>query len=459
MAGFRGRVQRHLDLRGKTWWFKMALPSDVRHHFGRKTARVESLHTGDVRIARERRDLIERETKDLISGIRSGTIIAPTMRAAEERGAIWRETLATLQRDPRAFVPIDDEFGFTPYDYARDAAEEEAERFPQKDRQRFEDALVGAVAVDDYLDAYLTEAALARKTTKERRALVKRFAAWCDKEGLKLPQIDRRTAGRYVTEHVAPLDHSTGMKHLGAVRGYWEYLRRRGYVDSDEAGNPWDRQLQPKRGRRAERGDKNKERPFTTDEMKRLLSGQPTSYGKPDPAMADMIRIGALSGMRAAEIAGLWVEECSGDVFDIQEAKTDAGARKVPIHPDLKEIVARRIKGRDGKAPLFEEFAGMPNAADTMGKRFNRYRVEQHVDDKREGKRRSLVNFHSFRRWFVTEAERAGQPENVVGTVVGHSEGKKKITFGVYSGGPSDEQKRACVEAVKLPVDGGSSLE
>ena len=86
-----------------------------------------------------------------------------------------------------------------------------------------------------------------------------------------------------------------------------------------------------------------------------------------------------------------------------------------------------------------------------FGKRFARYREALGVDDRRDGRRRSLVNFHSFRRWFVTEAEQAGQPESTIAAVVGHSEGRRSITFGVYSGGPSEGQLRRCVEAVQLP--------
>lgn len=72
-------------------------------------------------------------------------------------------------------------------------------------------------------------------------------------------------------------------------------------------------------------------------------------------------------------------------------------------------------------------------------------------EGKVEGQRRSLVKFHSFRRWFVTEAEQAGQQESIISEVVGHEEGRKSITLKVDSRGPSEDQKRRCVEAVRLP--------
>lgn len=52
---------------------------------------------------------------------------------------------------------------------------------------------------------------------------------------------------------------------------------------------------------------------------------------------------------------------------------------------------------------------------------FTQYRRDRGVDDVVSGNRRSRVNFHSFRRWFITRAERAEQPEQIVAAVVGHS--------------------------------------
>ena len=54
------------------------------------------------------------------------------------------------------------------------------------------------------------------------------------------------------------------------------------------------------------------------------------------------------------------------------------------------------------------------------------------------------------RRWFITEAERADQPESIIAAVVGHK--RHGMTLGRYSAGPLLEQARRCVEAVKLPV-------
>jgi hypothetical protein len=77
------------------------------------------------------------------------------------------------------------------------------------------------------------------------------------------------------------------------------------------------------------------------------------------------------------------------------------------------------------------------------------------VDEVVPGNRRSRVNFHSFRRWWITSAEQAGVQENLIAAVVGHR--RPGLSLGLYSSGPSLEQLRTAIEAVKLPTHTGAS--
>lgn len=79
------------------------------------------------------------------------------------------------------------------------------------------------------------------------------------------------------------------------------------------------------------------------------------------------------------------------------------------------------------------------------------WRRDLNLDARQEGRRQSDADFHSFRRWFATKAEQAGQPPHTISAVLGHEEGRGGMTLGVYSAGPSLEQRRAVVEAVRLP--------
>lgn len=457
-------ARRYLDLRGLTWWFKRDIPAKIRPFFGGKTAYLQSLGTSDLREAMERRDKLERVVERAFNDAREGRATAPVNDSIETLALAWRAELAEAKRDSSAWAakvlgggvfsegmenPVDAHSLF------EDAAEQIKRDHGGPARDKFVKIVHGDVEVDKYVEAYLTEARLAPKTTEERRNLIKRFAEWAKGRDLALPDITRSVAGEYFSEHISGMHASTAKKHHGSVKLYWDYLIARGLYGSDK--NPWEGQKMPQRGRRAEREQQAEERPFTDEEMRTLLyerfpDGMKEAF---KDQIHDAIRISALSGMRLAEIVTLLAEECVTDAagklwFDIRQGKTKAAARKVPVHPDLTEIVHRRLKGKSAHQWLFHELANERDPGDIFGKRFAQYRKKLKVDDAHAGQRRSLVNFHSFRRWFVTQAEQAGQQESIISLVVGHEQGRD-FTLKKYSGGASDEQKRACVEAVKLP--------
>jgi integrase len=190
------------------------------------------------------------------------------------------------------------------------------------------------------------------------------------------------------------------------------------------------------------------ERPFSDREARRLLTG-PAS-----PAMLDLMKIAALTGARLEAIVDLRAKDYQDGLFVFKQ-KREKAARAVPIHSALRDLVARRLEGKSGADDLFPEYP-VPKQSTSQrersfaaSKEFTAYRRRVGVEETILGKRRSLVNFHSWRRWFVTQAERAGQPEHIVAVAVGHK--RAGVTLGRYSAGPLLEQVRACVEAVRLP--------
>lgn len=460
----RKRAARYLVLKGRKYWFTRDIPEAIRSHFGGKTAYLVNLETGDVTKAMGRRDEIFAETNKLFRAAKEGRPIKGATDAILDLANAWVNELQTSRADPHAWTAtifnrepahVADEDVMTADDFTEERADAVGREHGDDAQVRFMNIVRGRVDVDHHIDAYMKEVRLAESTKRERKSLILRFSNWARLQGKSLPEINRALAGRYFSEAIAPLHPQTAKKHHSSVKLYWDYLVARGHVSGT---NPWEGQRMPDRGRRVERGGKAEERPFNEEEIKTLLySAYPRGMREAFKAQIhDAIRLAALSGLRLAELVTLWVEECPIDEegnghFDIRQGKTSAAARRVPMHPDVIEIVKRRKKGKDPQDWLFHELADERNAGDVFGKRFANYREKLGVDDKRPGQRRSLVNFHSFRRWFVTEAERAGIPESTISSVVGHEEGRKSITLGVYSGGPAWQQMRACVEAVKLP--------
>jgi hypothetical protein len=282
----------------------------------------------------------------------------------------------------------------------------------------------------------------AEGTKADSRRTVKALADWCAKRGIPatLQAIDRKTATRFLDELPAftgGLSASTLRKYLDRLRIFWDWLEKREHIDR----NVWQglRLPQPRTPH------DEKERPFTAEEMVALLTGPA------DRAMHDLMRIGALCGARIDAIVSLDVGDCADGLFVFKPQKKEDKPRAVPIHSQLAEIIERRTAGKPKDAPLFPEWPGGKGAyrAKRPSLLFTDYRRRIGVDETVQGKRRALTNFHSFRRWFITEAERADQPPHIIQVVVGHK--RQGMTLGVYSAGPLLEQALRCVEAVKLP--------
>lgn len=470
MAGRSKKAGRRLlVLKHNRWWFRREIPAACRGALGRGSWWMENLDTSDLLAAQKLRDALERETLAIFDAVRAGTWAGPKALDAREQGRLYRAAILSAEE-----LDTGDEESAEngPLAVVLWSAEASGEAYRSHDeRAAFVAGLQGKEPVEEHLEAYLKASDYAPKTVAERRGNIRRFAKWAaaQRPVLTLDLIDRKRAGRYVAEVIDPMHPQTQKKHFAALRGYWAWLASRGHITLPPSvlmgsGWPWDGQQAPKTGKRVERGDKEKERPFEEAEVKALLNPLALPDFNADHAtqIREVLRVSLLSGMRLAEVIKLWAgdvkdgPEGAGLVFDIQEGKTTAAARPVPVHPDLMELVKRRLKDGKGKDKpgdvwLFHELQSERDPGDTFGKRFNRYREALGVDDKREGKRRSLVNFHSARRWFATTADRAGQPEGVIKDTIGHVPDKENVTRRSYIRRSSGAQMRACVEAVRLP--------
>lgn len=318
-----------------------------------------------------------------------------------------------------------------------------------KQAQEFAKIVAGkATPIERFHAAYMAQLMVKPRTKGDDERAVKLLLRWCDQNDVN-PYLQsfptKKIAVRFVDDlqSLEPtLSPVTLNKYVNRLSRYWQWLEKREEVPSDV----W-------RGLALTAppvAHDEKERPFTDEEMVRLLTGETTQ------AMHDLMRIAALTGCRLDPIVCLRVKDCREDgVFVFKPQKKEKTERLCPIHSGLAEIVARRKKGKSPDDPFFPEWPG-PKDPTSLRERsfktsnqFTAYARSIGVREELQGRRRSLVNFHSFRRWFITQAERAGQPESIISVVVGHK--RQGMTLGVYSAGPAIEQARACVEAVKIP--------
>ena len=178
-----------------------------------------------------------------------------------------------------------------------------------------------------------------------------------------------------------------------------------------------------------------------SDEQVRIL------LSAKDRVLHSALLFGLLTGMRSGEICGLMAEDVTakgnlGRFISIKPnrvrlLKSKAAEREVPLHGVLENLLATALptSGR-----LFPQLS-----VDRVVKRYAYLR-------RRHPELRGTV-FHSTRKWFITQCERTGVPEHFTASLVGHHSARSanKLTYGLYSAGISDAQKREIIEGIRLP--------
>jgi integrase len=440
---------RHMEIRYRTYFAVLSVPRPLRPKVG-KAKLLRSLKTDDYRVARARLNAALGDLQKHLEPARE----VETADKRQSAALAWRDTFQRLEGGDVTRVHVTGPDGkpiTDPHHLRSEIAiivDEQAEDI-EAERGADAAALFSGVAygtatplllhVDDWLKEGGAKGPLNGRTKNQYRADVERFAAWAQTIGVSTVEgVTEGIAGRYVTaELVAKGVHpGTGNRRISACSAYWRWLRKRAGVKAQ----PWAEQSLAKVNGR--HGHDDKKRPFTDNEVSALLAGAP------DPELADAMRIAALSGMRLEEIYRLTIADCAGGWFRVGRSKTAAGVRRVPVHPDVAEIVARRLKDKARDDFLFHEAGAARDGRErsaAISKRFGRYRQSVGVHDRADGVRHSRVDFHSWRRWFITRARNAGTDRAVV---VGHETGS--ITDDVYSR-VGDNARIACVTSVRLP--------
>jgi len=166
-----------------------------------------------------------------------------------------------------------------------------------------------------------------------------------------------------------------------------------------------------------------------------------------DRVLHSAVLFGLLTGMRSGEICGLMAEDITakgnlGRFVSIRPnkvrlLKSKAAEREVPLHGVLEQLLDTALP-KAGR--LFPHLT-----VDKVVKRYAKLR-------QRHPELHGTV-FHSTRKWFITQCERTGVPEHFTATLVGHHSARSanKLTYGLYSAGISDAQKREIVEGVRVP--------
>ena len=179
---------------------------------------------------------------------------------------------------------------------------------------------------------------------------------------------------------------------------------------------------------------------LTDAQVSILLSAQ-------DRVLNSALLFGLLTGMRSGELCGLMAEDVTAkgnlgrfvrvQPNSVRQLKSKAAEREVPLHSILEGLLDT------GLPTTGRLFPGL--SVDLVVKRYA-YLRRLHP-----GFRGTV--FHSTRKWFITQCERTGVPEHFTASLVGHVSARSanRLTYGLYSSGISDAQKRDIVDQIRLP--------
>jgi len=427
------RARRNLRLRGRKWQFYREIPADLRETLGKRFI-IVTLGTSDFAKAQQARDKLLQSTTDLFKTTRKKLKEGEKadLRALEEEALRMREAIENDPDDDSVLELV-----------ASDRAEQIEKQYGLEQARAWYLVATGRQTpiTEALIERFMTETNVVASTAAARRIAIQRFRDFLQ-PAPNIERVDRRLAGQYASHLVTtlkllPRTHNAHISHLSS---FWRWLIKRGLAQE----NPWAGQQLSVKGKRGSVEQKGS--PWTLKEVRVLIQRAP------DALLRDCIKIAALSGLRVSELFELRVRDVRDGLFHVNEGKTQASIRAVPIHSELKEIIERRTTGKKPDDYLIEEIRrdtrGALRRSAVFVKRFGRYRDRVFPEYRQNGHRQAAKVFHDLRAHFIDERLKRGIPIEVVRDCVGHEQ--EGVTMRHYATRSSLEQLRECVEAVSL---------
>lgn len=411
----------NMILRGNVWSAVLRVPEDVRGPLGRSVYQ-QSTGENDIMKAWDKARKWLAHWKAEIDATRRGEHAVVTKHIDVARRAY--QSAQAAGKDP--WVAIEDALGNLGVEPDHHSGED-AEILPFK--RAIVDQIDGThTPFASRIDAWEGQLGMGSREASMYASDVRAFSKWhptVSVEGLSgaLVQLWIGT--------MPDLAPKTIDRKLSALRNFWGYLQAHEIAKQDN--KPFHGRLLPRRNQ----ADVVKRIAFTAPEITMLHL---YAIERGDQILADLIWLAAHTGARIEELCSLTIDHVQWDtdyqgVITIPGTKTAAAARVVPVHEDLRPVVARLVIGAPPEGYLITSEADNRHGERSapLSKRFGRLRdacgfTSGHV-------------FHSIRKTVATLLEDAQCPEGIAADILGHD--KPTMTYGLYSGGSSINTKRA----------------
>lgn len=392
-------MPRYLIKKRRRWYAVMEVPKQVRPKIGNKRRLMKSLKTESLTVAETRVHSVIANWKQQMAHLQNGNSNTDATTAIEVEAEKLR---LKGWNEPDIYL------------YQRDVAEE----FKDENLYEAVEVVHGQVLrLDRQVDHYLASLEVAPKTKDMQKFDLERFA---DKFTYTEEITKNRIADWVEVDLMrnANLSAATCRRIVSTCRGYWRYMERHHNL---KIPAPFDGVV-PAQRKKTQSNHNAKRKSFNVSDYQRLLHTSQDGQ----KALSDLIALAAYTGARIEEICSLKVDKVSIDRIEIEDTKTAAGWRSVPIHPHIVgTIKLLKETSEDGYLLSGLTFNKYGNRSNAIGKRFGRLKSNLGYGPE--------YVFHSFRKGFARQLESASVPENIAARLLGHE--FKTMSYGVYSGG------------------------
>ena len=488
-------MRDNLILRQHTYHVRLAIPEDVRFFFGGRKLLSKSLKTGLEREAKDRARVVLVEWKAQITAARklkaeqadgwkdhaaeTSTKLAAFLeeRVLEATGTrtpppvppevLERLNAAAVEPMPLLQTGISHQFDLRgkdvvgqitehqklvdffkqatalhlQRDYSLNGAETDQLQAILSDPKQYKPRSPITTARLDSFRTHLERKGTAAKTVDQVCRRVALFSSYLGKHGHSLTFDTVSAYLDQLTDKAGnPLTAKTKKQHIWSTSLFWKWACK---YDVE-----WREQYKGQPSPFADhdlpviKGESAPWEAFTKEDVEKLHA---LALEKKDQPLADLIAVGAYTGARLEEIGRIHRDNITFKdgvpiSFHIEQAKTTAGEREVPIHPKIAGLFSSLLEGsKDGF--LFEGGHNKyGNRLDPLSKRFGRLKTAAGFD-------KGFV-FHSIRKTTITLMHQAGADIAVMPAVVGHEH--SSFTLSRYSAGPSMQQKRQVIELLSF---------
>lgn len=422
-------MPKHLQKRRRLWYAVIDIPKALHEHFGKRKF-VLSLDTDSQAVAEGRVLPVVANWKRQI---------ALAKKSGDGTGDALLDTVVMVRQDAQrlqAKGTSDEDIKLIHEDvaYSRSWDDERGEFVT--DDEPLADA-VGVVHsggmllveyIDEYFDSKTTEQKSKDMARRDLMTFFKQFPCPEDATRQKVIKWINVDVDRGSTKKLAL---ATKSRMISNCRVYWDWLE---YNKSLTQDPPFTKVLPPKPKKKSKADYLKIRKAFRVSDYHKLLQASP------EGDLSDLIRLGAYTGCRIAELCNLKTANVGTDRIEILDAKSKAGWRTVPIHPHIAQLVARLVatEGSDGYL--------------INGLTFNMYGDRSNAISKRFGRLKKSLDygedyvFHSLRKSFATQLENASIPLNVSARLMGHEISGE--TFGNYSDGLAFEGLRDAIGVI-----------